>query len=70
MSKFTNVPDILTATEDTTSPEVASHIEEAFRLRSEQNSDNLVPALVRVFGRPGIPVMVDLATRSVYPTKA
>lgn len=60
MTKLHDLPNILdTASEETAAPRV-----------KPKDTTGLVAAQCRVFGKTPIPVMVDLESRSVFPTKA
>lgn len=67
MASFKDLPNIF-ETAEAGQPSVEEATGAARLVSSEQNSP-LVRASVRVFGKPSVPVMVDLATRSVYPIK-
>lgn len=58
-SSFADITDVLKV-----------NTEEAFSpVPKKVPENNLVAANCRVFGKPAVPVMVELNTRSVYPVK-
>ena len=82
MSSFKDLPDLLKSPQ-ITAKQIADNeivpgalnadIDVAglpnFRIQKKEQQEEVVQANVRVFGKPAIPVLVELSTRSVYPVK-
>lgn len=69
MTRFSDLPDVL-ASEPVV--ETAQTAEQAapFNIRPTGDYDgNLVRVVCRVYGKPGVPAMADLESRSVFPIK-
>lgn len=67
MSSFDKLPNVF----ETAKEQPAAEEQAGFSLprASKDENSTLISAKVRVFGKPGVPVMADLETRTVYPVK-
>lgn len=71
MTKFSDLPDVLSTASGVTSKPAKE--ETAFSLgrpAASQDTDGLQHVVCRVYGRPAKPALADLNSRSVYPVKA
>lgn len=70
-ASFKDLADVFQVSTAKPAPVVDTATEEAaFGLRAIKDMNSgLEKVVCRVFGQPGKPALVDLDTRSVYPTK-